>query len=179
MSYISNLLNEARDLKFVDSVELFNYFLTNFKNNKDIATLISPLTQMVMDITNKPEQRIVREMEGKAFGQKSYTFFFKENDKLYGIFDLDFIFDDLANFRCQLFVRGFFSKRKLNQKYEMLENIITKQYGESSFDPKFDRLMWIDNNKKLVFTLRKVKSIPIVSSPSISVTITERRFSGI
>jgi hypothetical protein len=165
--YLKNL---HQKLSYID---LITYFLANFKKIRKVDGFISELQPKVFDITDTPEQQIIRSMEESYPGHQSHSFIFQEDDRFSGVVDLDFVNDILANFRAQLFARGFFASSKMNKKYNSVLEFMTNKYGEGN-----DRLFvydktWYDKNHGLVITLRKVKGSP---KPSISFTIVDERF---
>jgi len=165
--YLKNLREK---LSYID---LITYFLANFKKICKVDDFVSEFQTKVFDVTNTPEQQMIRSMEETYQSEQGYSLIFQEDDRFSGVFDLDFVNDVLANFRAQLFARGFFASSKMNKKYNSVLEFMMNKYGEGN-----DRLFvydktWYDENHGLVITLRKVKRSP---KPSISFTIVDERF---
>ena len=51
---------------------------------------------------------MIRLMEESYPGERGYSFIFQEDGTFGDVFDVDFVNDILANFRAQLFAKGFF-----------------------------------------------------------------------
>ncbi|NQT30973.1 MAG: hypothetical protein HQ588_01435 [Deltaproteobacteria bacterium] len=168
--YLKNLKGR---LSYID---LISYCLANFEEIRKVDDVVSKFQTKVFDVTDTPEQHMIRSMEETYPGERDYSLIFQEDDRFSGVIDLDFIDDALANFRAQLFAKGFFSSSKMNKKYDTVLEFIMKKYGKG-----IDRLhvydkTWHDENRGLFITLRKVKGSP---KPSISFTIVDEKFSGL
>ena len=93
-------------------------------------------------------------------------------DSIKNHFDLDFIENTLANFRAQLFAKGFFSFGKINKKYNSVLGFMTNKYGKGIDKLYVYDKTWYDKNAGLVIALRKLKW----PRTSISLTITAEDF---
>ena len=155
----------------INYIDLIAYFLANFKKIHKLDDFISELQSKVLDITDTPEHQFIRSTEESYPGHRNYSFIFQENDRFSGVFDLDFINGVLANFRAQLFAKGFFASSRINKKYDSFLNFMMGKYGEANDKFYVYDKIWHDDSEGLIITLRKVKG-----SPSISVTIVDERF---
>lgn len=185
MSNINSLLNDAKQLRPITPNDLINYFLTSFihkssVDNNDILlignqhSLLLPIKNSIMEITNRPLQIMANSKETKVPGQETQNFFYKESHKTYGMFDIDYMWGKLANFRCQYYITGFFVKGKLNQAYNDIHNNIFNKYGDGKYIAQADALVWFDNNADIVITLRQG-----IQPAWISTAIIDRKYSGL
>ena len=165
--YLKNL---GKQISYID---LIAYFLVNFKKVHKVDDCIAELQSKVLDVTNTPEQQMIRSMLEIYPSEQGYSFIFKEDDRFSGVFDLDFINDILANFRAQLFAKGFFASSKMNKKYDSVLEFMMNKYGKGTDELFVYDKTWHDENRGLVITLRKVKESP---RPSISFTIVDERY---
>jgi len=154
-------------------IDLIAYFLANFNKIRKIDDFISELQPKVLDITDTPEQQKIRLMEESYPSEQGYSFIFQEDSTFGGIFDVDFVNDVLANFRAQLFAKGFFASGKMNKKYDSVLEFIMNKYAKGTDRLSVYDKTWHDEKRGLVITLRKVKESP---KPSISFTIVDERF---
>jgi len=168
--YLKNLKGR---LSYID---LIGYYLANFKKIRKIDDVVSKFQTKVFDVTDTPEQQMIRSMEKTYPGEQDYSFIFQEDDRFSGIFDLDFVDDALANFRAQLFAEGFFASSKMNRKYDTVLEFIMNKYGKGIERLRVYDKAWHGENHGLLITLRKVKESP---KPSISFTIVDEKFSGL
>ena len=164
--YLKNLTEK---LSYID---LITYFLVNFKKIHKLDDCISELQSKVFDVTDTPEQQMIRSTEETYPSEQGYSFIFKEDDRFSGVFDLDFINDILANFRAQLFAKGFFTFGKINKKYDSVLGFMTNRYGKGIDKLHVYDKAWYDENEGLVISMRKLKW----PRSSISFTITAEDF---
>jgi len=153
-------------------VDLISYCLANFKKIQKVDDVVSKFQTKVFDVTNTPEQQMIRSMEETYQSEQGYSLIFQEDDRFSGIFDLDFIGDALANFRAQLFAEGFFAFRKMNKKYDSVLGFMTNKYGKGIDKLHVYDKTWYDENEGLVISVRKLKW----PRRSISLTITAEDF---
>ena len=164
--YLKNLREK---LSYID---LITYFLANFKKICKVDDFVSEFQSKVFDVTDTPEIQVTRSMEQTYPDEQGYSFVFQEDNRFSGVFDLDFIENAVANFRAQLFAKGFFASSKMNKKYDSVLEFMMNKYGRGIDKLHVYDKIWYDRNKGLVISVRKLKW----PRPSISFTITAENF---
>jgi len=156
----------------LDYIDLINYCLTNFKKIHKADDIVSEFRTKVFDVTDTPEQQMMRSMEGTYPGWQGHSFIFQEDNRFSGVFDLDFVGNTLANFRAQLFAKGFFSFSNINKKYASVLGFITNIYDKGIDKIYVYDKIWYDKNEGLVISLSKMKR----PRPYLTLTITAEEY---
>ena len=179
MTFIELLKKEKPE--YSPTLDIIQYVWDNFENIKVFNDFQPIFLKKLIDITGTSEHELIHSVESMFSSVENHMFIYQEDQKIHGVFDLDFYGASLANFRIQIFSSGFMARQRSNQKRGLLFNAIKRRLPEIKFEyvTIADALVWRDDEASLVITLRKVVQTVAGQPPSISMAIMKEEYSGL